>query len=125
MIDFQRLDLEQKARYDAILMNCGQRGCEYSFVNLFLWGRQKGAFLGNRLALLSQFDRKSVYPFPVGPGDKAQVIRELLADAQERGIPCRIIGLTEKNIHFLQVQFPDDFMYVICMIINCILFRAC
>ena len=85
MIDFQRLDLEQKARYDAILRNCGQRGCEYSFVNLFLWGRQKAAFLGERLAILSQFNRKCVYPFPVGKGDLKEAIDTIIHDAQTRG----------------------------------------
>ncbi len=34
MISFERLELENKARYDAYLMNCAERGCEYSFTNL-------------------------------------------------------------------------------------------
>ena len=52
MIDFQRLDLSNRAQYAHYLDGCGKRGCEYSFVNLFLWGRQKAAFVGGRLALL-------------------------------------------------------------------------
>ena len=68
MIDFQRLDPVDKPRFDEILMNCGHRGCEYTFVNLFLWGRQKAAFAADRLLVQSQFDRKCVYPFPMGRG---------------------------------------------------------
>ena len=66
MIDFHRLDLNKKETYNQYLQTCGERGCEYSFTNLFLWGRQKAAFVDGFLTLFSQFDRRSVYPFPVG-----------------------------------------------------------
>ena len=45
MIKFQKLNPADKAAYDAYLLNCGQRGCEYNFANLYLWGRQRAAFL--------------------------------------------------------------------------------
>ena len=111
MIDFQRLDLSQKARYDAILRNCGQRGCEYSFVNLFLWGRQKAAFLGNRLAVLSQFDRKCVYPFPVGEGDLKEAIDTLIHDAQARGIPCYLTSLSKEDCETVEALYPGRFTF--------------
>ena len=66
MIDFQKFDLSRKDAYLRILRNYGERGCEYSFANLNLWGRQKAAFLNDHLVLFSQFERRSVYPFPVG-----------------------------------------------------------
>ena len=97
MIDFQRLNIADKAHYDEILMNCGQRGCEYTFVNLFLWGRQKAAFQNGRLLVQSQFDRKCVYPFPMGDGDLKTALDAIIADARERGIPCRISGIKSMN----------------------------
>ena len=111
MIDFHRLDLAQKARYDAILKNCGQRGCEYSFVNLFLWGRQKAAFLGGRLAILSQFDRKCVYPFPVGEGDLREIIDTIIRDAQERGIPCYLTSLSPEDCQSIEALYPGRFTF--------------
>ena len=69
MIQFERLVPRRKAEYDKYLLNCGQRGCEYSFANLSMWGRQRAAFIGDFLVLFSQFDRRSVYPFPLGQGD--------------------------------------------------------
>ena len=111
MIDFQRLDLDNKARYDAILRNCGQRGCEYSFVNLFLWGRQKAAFLGNRLAVLSQYDRKCVYPFPVGEGDLKKTIDTLIRDAQARGIPCYLTSLSPEDCKTVESLYPGRFTF--------------
>jgi len=72
MIDFQRLDLSQKAKYDQFLMNCGERGCEYSFANLNLWGRQKAAFVEGYLVLFSQFERRSVPPSPSARGTSSR-----------------------------------------------------
>ena len=69
MIHFERLIPEQKAELDHYLMNCGQRGCEYSFVNLYLWGRQTAAVVDGFLVLFSHFNGHRIYPFPVGQGD--------------------------------------------------------
>ena len=111
MIDFQRLDLSDKARFDEILMNCGHRGCEYTFVNLFLWGRQKAAFVADRLVLQSQFDRKCVYPFPVGPGDLKEALDAIIADARERGIPCYLSSLRPEECEIIEELYPGSFSF--------------
>ena len=46
MIEFQSPTLDKKEEYERMLRACGERGCEYSFVNLYLWGRQKAALVG-------------------------------------------------------------------------------
>lgn len=111
MIDFQTPNLADKANYDRILMHCGQRGCEYSFNNLFLWGRQKIAFFENRLLFFSQFNRKSVYLFPVGEGDPKPALDAVIADARQRGIPCRIAGLLANDLAVLNQLYPNRFRY--------------
>ena len=111
MIDFKRLDIAEKARYDEILMNCGERGCEYSFVNLFLWGRQKAAFVNGFLVVLSQFDRRSVYPFPVGQGDVGPVLDAIIHDARARGVPCCLTSLTEEECALLESRYPGQFRF--------------
>lgn len=110
MIDFQPLALDMKDHYATLLQQCGERGCEYSFTNLFLWGRQKAAFLGNCLVFFSQFNRRSVYPFPVGM-DLKPAIDAIIHDAQERGIPCRLTGLTHDDCAKLEALFPGKFRY--------------
>ena len=110
MIGFERLDLNQKARYDEYLMK-GERGCEYSFVNLFLWGRQKAAFRGERLLLFSQFNRRSVYPFPVGPGELKPVLDAIIHDAAKRGIPCCLTGLTKEECDQVEELYPGAFRF--------------
>lgn len=109
MIDFQRVNLTHKDPYEAILMAGGERGCEYSFANLYLWGIQNVAFLHGCALRFSHFDGKSVYPYPIGDGDKHSAISEILQDARERGIPCRITGLTADDRDELERLFPGKF----------------
>lgn len=109
MIDFKPLDLTKKAEYDHFLMHCGQRGCEYSFSNLFLWGQQRAAFLGDNLVFFSHFIRQSVYLFPVCHENCAGVLDAIIADAAERGITCRLTSLSKADCQFLEAHYPGRF----------------
>ncbi len=111
MIPFQSFAPESRALYDAYLFSCGERGCEYSFVNLYLWGRQKAAFLGNSLLFFSQFNRRSVYLFPVCKEDPRQALEAIMADAAKRGIPCRLTGLLPQDCEALEALFPGRFRF--------------
>ena len=111
MIDFRPLDPEKKAEYEAILMHSGDRGCEYSFTNLYLWGRQMAAIFEGHLVFFSQFNRKSVYLYPVGTGDRKAVLDAIIADAKERGIPCRFTGLLHDDCAELERLYPGRFRY--------------
>ena len=111
MIDFLPFDLEKKTEYDAYLTACGNRGCEYSFANLYLWGRQRGAFLADQLVFFSQFNRRSVYLFPVGPGDRKTALDAIIQDAAERGIPCRLTGLMKEDCETVEKLYPGRFRF--------------
>lgn len=111
MIDFQKLTLSRRAEYERILHNCGERGCEYSFVNLYLWGRQTAAFVGEHLAFFSHFYGRSVYPYPVGQGDVKPVLDAIIADARERGIPCRLTSLTPADREEVERLYPGRFHF--------------
>ena len=111
MIEFLPFDIEKKTDYDAYLTTCGNRGCEYSFANLYLWGRQKAAFLEDQLVFFSQFNRKSVYLFPVGPGDRKTAIDAIMEDAAQRGIPCRLTGLLPEDIETVERLYPGRFRF--------------
>ncbi len=111
MINFQPLAPAQKPEYDRYLQDAGERGCEYSFVNLYLWGRQRAAFLYDHVVFFSQFNRKSVYLFPVGNGDKKAVLDAIMFDARDRDIPCRLTGLTYDDCALLEKLYPGKFRY--------------
>lgn len=110
MIDFQRLIPAQREQYHEILFSDNERGCEYSFANNYLWGSQKVAFIHGCTAYFSHFYGKSVYPYPAGQGDKKSVIEAVLRDAEERGIPCRITGITREDRAELEALFPGVFL---------------
>lgn len=109
MIDFQPISLKDKSTYEAYLMDGVERGCGHSFANLFLWGRQTGALLHNHFVLFSHFQCRSVYPFPIGKGDIKPVLDAVIADAKERKIPCRLIGLRNEDKLLLEELYPGKF----------------
>ena len=111
MIPFEKLDLRKKELYEKLLLNCGERGCEYTFANKFLWGRQKAAFLGDQLVFFSQFDRRSIYPFPIGFGDLRPALDAVIADARERGIPCYLGCMTKSDCDLLEQLYPGRFSF--------------
>ena len=111
MIDFQKIDLSCKDEYNKYLQDGTERGCEYSLTNLYMWGRQKAAFLHGCLALFSQFQRKSVYPFPVGDGDVGAVLDAIIQDARERGLQCRLASMTAADCAVLEERYPGQFQF--------------
>ena len=111
MIEFHTPGLEKKEEYEKLLRCQGERGCEYSFVNLYLWGRQKAALVHGQLVFFSQFNRKSVYLFPAGCGDKKPALDASIEDARKRGIPCRITGLTQDDCALLERLYPGKLHY--------------
>ena len=69
MISFKKLELSHRPLLEDYLIRANKQSCEYTFANLFIWGRKKIAEYNGFLLLQSQFDRKTVYIFPVGVGD--------------------------------------------------------
>ena len=110
MLDFVAVKPEDKHLYDRFLCYCAERGCEYSFANMYLWGRQKATFHQGNLAFFSQFYRKSVYKFPLGENLKP-TLDAIIDDAKERGIPCRITCLTAKDKKMLEQLYPGQFYF--------------
>lgn len=111
MIQFKKLDPAHKADYDRYLLHCGQRGCEYNFANLYLWGRQKAAFLEDSLVFFSQFNQRSVYLFPVSRGDMKKTLDAIIHDAHTRGIPCRLTSLTHEDCDLVEKLYPGQFRF--------------
>ena len=111
MIEFQRVCPCQRQRFEAYMEGQPEKGCEYSLVNLLAWGRQRVHFGETHMIIFSQFDRVSVYPFPVGHGDVKPVLDAILEDAQARGIPCRLTSMTKEECALLESLYPGKFCF--------------
>ena len=109
MIEFHRTVLEHKPLYDMHLAAMPERGCEYSFANLFMWGRQELAFEEDCVLFFSHFNGRSVYPFPIGSGDRRAALEKIITDPRQRGMPCRITNMTEQDRVDLETWFPELF----------------
>lgn len=112
MIDFKHISIEDRADYeDKLFADTAGRGCEFSFANLYLWGRQTIARAHGCILMFSQFDRRSVYPFPLGDGDVKAALDAIIADSRERGIPCRITGVRPEQRELIEKHFPGKFRF--------------
>ncbi len=109
MLTFQPITIENKPLFDRYLFDGAERGCNFSFANLYMWGCQSGLIYKNHLVLFSRLDSHCVYPFPVGKGDKKPVLDAILADAGERNIPCRFIALREEDVQTIKALYPGRF----------------
>lgn len=111
MINFEKINPGKREQYLPYLRHAAHRGCFCSFGNLCMWGTQHGAIIGDHLVLFSQFDGKSMYPFPIGKGNAKPALDAVLADAEERGIPCRITGMTKAEEELLEQYYPGRFQF--------------
>ena len=110
MIDYRPITISDQQPYEQLLAQAPKRGCEYSFANLYVWGRQRMAFLEGGVTVFSQFDRRSVYLFPVG-GDLKAILDKIIHDAHARDIPCRITGLTKADCQRVERLYPGKFRF--------------
>ena len=108
---FKPFSPEDKRFYEDLLFAEGERGCEFSFANLYLWGRQSFAEMNGNVIIFSQFDRRTVYPFPLGKADIKEAISAIIEDANARGIPCRITGMSHSQAKYLEESFPEKFKF--------------
>ena len=110
MLNFQKITPDLRPQLEHYLLPLG-KSCEYAFTNLCIWGRQRYAIVDGYLVLFSQFDRKTVYPFPCGEGPILPVVDAIIHDARARGIPCCITGLNEADMAKLEACYPGKFRF--------------
>ena len=109
MIPFKKISTDQKEWLNEYLHRMDKQCCEYSFVNLYLWGRKRVAEMDGFLLIQAQFDRKIVYLYPVGEGDIKKVLDAIIHDAFVRGIPCCLAALTEADCRQVEKLYPGAF----------------
>ncbi len=111
MIQFERIDPARRADFVPYLELASHRGSGYSFANLYMWGCQQTAVVDGQLLVFSNFNEHTLYAFPIGRGDLKKSLETIIADAKERGIPCRITGMTESEKELLDEVMPGGFQF--------------
>ena len=114
MIEFRRIRPEDRPLLEPVLAARTERPCEYGVSNLFLWGEQYYAFLGNNLLFFSRFGEKTVYPFPVIRENPRQVVDALAEDSRRRGVPLQFALMSGEDCDLLQSLYPGRFSFRDC-----------
>lgn len=109
MLNFRRISADDKALYESYAAFEAERGCEYSFANIYMWGEQYLAETCGCAVVFSRFGGSDSYHYPIGRGDKDAAIGEIIADAAGRGIPCRLSGMTPEEARHLEELYPCRF----------------
>ena len=113
MISFHTPTLEDKPWIDKALSQSGERGCEYTFANLFAWSepyRQHVAQVEGCLTAHMTGTIGLCYLYPVG-GDEHAALLALQKDAEERGERFQLACISEEHIKKLEQWFPGRFVF--------------
>ena len=112
IIDFKPITPEDRELYNSYLFASCEKGCENSFANVFMWGESKIATVHKHLVRLARFGSYTFYSYPLGTGDKTEVINALIKDACARNIPFTMGGITPYDKEQMEEAFPCGFSYV-------------
>lgn len=110
-IEFIPLTPADKPLYDRFLPDGRERGCEYTFANMYLWGQMQVAVLHGCLVMRSQYEGLHSYLYPVGNGNVPAVLVALASDARARGVSFRINVFDAEAKAQLESVFPGQLRY--------------
>ncbi|MBQ9744604.1 MAG: DUF2156 domain-containing protein [Clostridia bacterium] len=112
VIGFNPISLEDRELYNFYLFTSGERGCENSFANAYMWAEQRIAIIKDSLVRLARFGECEFYAYPLGDGNKSEVIKAMEEDACARGIVFTIGGITPELKEELEREFPGRYKYI-------------
>lgn len=108
MLNFRKiLPEDREVIYNNLSARAGH-GCEYSFVNLFLWADQTVAFLGETPLFFCRYGDWTSYLFPQCE-DIKEAVDVLYADAKERGVRFRLFGASPDEAAAVEAFYPQRF----------------
>lgn len=109
MISFQDPQLTDRSWVEKLFRASNNRGCEYSFVTLYIWSQtfdQKIARMDGYALERLKGSLGYAYLFPAGTGPLEPVLSALEEDAEERGEPCRFVCMTAEQAQILEMLRP-------------------
>ena len=109
MIDFRPFEEIDRSIYEHYFFTEDDQCCELSFGNLRMWGEQSAAIVCDQFVILSNYNGKYMYHFPLGTGNKRAALEAIIQDAKERNLPCLMTSLTHENVATLESLFPNTF----------------
>lgn len=113
MIDFKAISSEAKEIVESYTFASNERGCDYTFANLFAWGCHEYAVVDGML-VIRYLTGEPCYLFPVGDGDAEGVLLKIARDAKERGVRLVIKGADSTEAELIKRAFGDKVGVSVC-----------
>ena len=112
MIPFHPLTLADRELVQQRVLHSDYRYCDYNFLNLIGWRFMYDTEVADYKGwLLFRFkaDGHLAYQIPVGNGDRKDIIKDMLDDAQQQGHPFLMLGVFEHALAQLEMAMPGYF----------------
>jgi len=116
MIRFKPITIESKEIITSFTMLSPFQNCDFSFTNMYSWQflyKSEYAVVNGFLLLRFQTEHgHTAYMFPIGTGDKKEIIRLLEEDSLRTGHPLCLMGITPEITSELESLFSHEFKYI-------------
>ena len=108
---FSPVRISDKDKYEKILFKYSEKGCEFSFANLHLWGERHISFDYGNVSLCSRFGDKWYYSFILDNNNPKELIDAIILDAENKNIDLIFTGLYEKEKNILEELYQGKFTF--------------
>ena len=110
MIDFHKPSIEDRNWAEPILRKSGGVGSEYAFGTHFTWQNTYHAEIAEYRGFLVGRSC-GAYMYPIGCGDRKEIIEVLMQDAKEKGYQFWMYSVPKEHLEQLEKQFPGVFTF--------------
>lgn len=111
-MDFHPIELTDREQIQQIVRESECRNCDLNFLNLMSWRflyDTQVAYHGDWLLFRFKAEGHNAYLAPVGHGDWAAVVGDLLEDARQQDTPFLMLGCPEVQLGYINAAMPDYF----------------
>lgn len=113
-LKFHRVTLKDKEEIERYRKFNNYRNCDYSFSNLYNWGRYYHTEVAFHKEMMivrfrSPEAKRTAYLMPIGKGDVQEVLHDMQRAMQEEfGHSLTIMGVTQEGVNILCATFPTQ-----------------
>lgn len=114
MLKFKDVTLEDKETIQSFTLNSWRQNCDLSFSNLCSWRFMydtQFAIIDNFLVFRFYANGELAYMMPVGKGNQTEVLKAMIADAQELGKPFQMMGVCVGTKDEIERIMPGQFEF--------------
>ncbi len=114
MISLHRLELEDKAWIDPLVMAENTQSADFSFGSMLIWNEAFIQYVGrlsDRLIVRVETEDGVFHAFPVGSGPLVPVLSAMIEASRQKGEPLTIYGATQAHKDLIEKEMPGVFSF--------------